>query len=375
MCFGRLFGVALFFAGALAARAAGGPGAASVVVTADEARGVVRVLECEGGRGIAEHRAPAPLALAPATSADGAAVVIATAANGLERLELPELAARARAAIGFAPTALAIGGGPDAIVLAGGTGALLALDAVTLAPLRDYAPGPGARVSALLDVAARRRVTVAFGDRDELWEIAYDRDAPPVLQGYVHDYRSGEAVPLPGRLTPRVFRVAGPSAALFAGAAAPEIGRLDGDGGFGIVNLDVRREIERPALPRLDAARVAAWRDGDARGWIVAGQGAPAPWTLAAGRWRAEPAAALRGTVEALASVASSPDGNDVVALVRDAHGAALWRIDPGGGPARRLPGPTVSDGAARLVASTDGACVALVDREGRWLAGWRTPR
>ena len=40
--------------------------------------------------------------------------------------------------------------------------------------------------------------SAAEKDIAEVWELTYDPTAPPVYEGYVHDYRSGEGVAAQG---------------------------------------------------------------------------------------------------------------------------------------------------------------------------------
>ncbi|NTV12069.1 MAG: cytochrome C oxidase Cbb3, partial [Zoogloea sp.] len=49
------------------------------------------------------------------------------------------------------------------------------------------------RVSAVYDSGPRHSFVAAMKDIPELWEIAYDRNAAPIFDGYVHDYKMGES--------------------------------------------------------------------------------------------------------------------------------------------------------------------------------------
>jgi len=329
----------------------------------------VAVLDCASGQPVASRALPAALAAEPALAPDGSALFVATRERELLRLASPDLREQARAPMPFDVGLLAAAAGADAIVLAGGhgDGALSAHDPDTLAELQRYRlPAPFA-VSAIRDTPARRRFAVAFADLDEAWEIAYDRNAPPVLQGLVHDYRSNEAVPLPGRLTSRRFELPDATQALFAGPAPYELARVDASGALGVVHLDVRRQIERPATtgPVLPG-RIAAWRDGARRGWLIAAPGARDAQVLEVGSWRVTGRVDARGEILALAAsgdrvlVAHAIDGGVAVSPVDAANGALL-------APLRRLGSPPLP---LRFVAG-NGDCVALVDRDDRWLAGF----
>ncbi|MBI2734094.1 MAG: c-type cytochrome, partial [Aquabacterium sp.] len=50
------------------------------------------------------------------------------------------------------------------------------------------------RVSAVYDAAPRQSFIVALKDLPELWEISYNPKAEPIHDGYVHDFRMGEAI-------------------------------------------------------------------------------------------------------------------------------------------------------------------------------------
>ena len=402
------------------------PAAAAGSLIAGGAPGQSRIelLECGTGR-LAGHTAlEAPLAAPPVLAADGSAVYAATASSELLRLSIPTLATAARVALAHRPAALAAGSGPDAILLAGGRGdeSLSAHDPVTLAELARYRhrDGKTATVSALMDNPGRSALVVGFDDLPETWEIVYDRAAPPVLLGFVHDYRNNEAVPLPGRLTARPFVVATPTRAFAPGPLPWELARIDVRGALGVINLEVRREIERPAVPPPGGPdRVAAWRapagdaaDGAAgnaagrprpdgmRGWVAAAPGASALVPMRAVGWRPLPPIELGGEVLALAP---EPWGPGVLVAHRGRDGILLSAVDPSDGAVRRLAelparqgersAPAHEDRAAqseramggripaqgtgaplRFVKGSDARCVALMDADGRWLGSIGAP-
>lgn len=329
----------------------------------------VELLDCASGRPVGSSAMPGALAAEPVLSPDGRALYASLRGGVLLRYSLPDLREQAHVALDFEATALALGDGPDAVVLAGGRGvnAMSAHDPVTLAELHRYRlPQPFA-VAAMRDAPARRRFVVAFADLAEAWEIAYGRDALPVLQGLVHDYRSSEAVPLPGRFTPRRFELPGATRTLIAGPAPYEVARLDHTGALGIVNLDVRREIERPAIATTPlATRVVPWRGDARRGWLIAGPGARHAEVLETSDWRVSARIEAGGEILALAAA----DGR-VLMAVAGADGTRVLRVDV----ARRIAEPLASGIAAtalplRFVPGS-GGCLALVDRDRRWLAGF----
>nr|MBP6801767.1 c-type cytochrome [Zoogloea sp.] len=59
------------------------------------------------------------------------------------------------------------------------------------------------RISAVYDAAPRKSFIAGLKDLPEVWEISYDPDAKPFFDGYVHDYKMGEAIATPGFLNPR----------------------------------------------------------------------------------------------------------------------------------------------------------------------------
>lgn len=105
------------------------------------------------------------------------------------------------------------------------------------------------RVSAVYDAAPRRSFVVALKDLPELWEISYDRDAPPIYDGLVHDYRMGEALAKPGFLGVRRTPLEEPLDDFFfdpsyqhvLGATRPAAGNEGGRAQ--VINVNVRRKI------------------------------------------------------------------------------------------------------------------------------------
>ena len=123
------------------------------------------------------------------------------------------------------------------------------------------------RVSAVYDAAPRSSFVVALKDLPELWEISYDRNAAPIFDGYVHDYRTGEGVAQPGFLGVRRTPLDEPLDDFFfdqsyryaLGATRP---RSDGAPNAQVVNLDVRRKVaELPiaGMPHLGSGITFAW--------------------------------------------------------------------------------------------------------------------
>ncbi len=367
---------ALFFllscAGTIAFAPAFGAEAQPVasVVLGEPGTTTIRVLDCADGGVLAEATTASPLTTAVALAPDQQSAYATTETAQLLRLSLPDLQEQARTRLAFRANALAVSGGVDAIVLAGGAGSpmLSALDPRSLAALFEYHLPEAATIATIVDVPKRSRFAVGFSDLPEAWEIAYDRDAPPVLQGLVHDYRMREAVELPGRLTPRRFGLPGATRALVAGAVAHELLRIDTSGRAGVINLDVRREIERPLLDTLPSpARIRAWAGTSTRGWIFSNDGSSALRILESGSWRTAAPMTAPGEVLAL----TRDDGAVIVAFAQTGN-TGIARLDVSVGAWKTL--AQVSGHAARPLRFVDGSgdCIALVDRDGRWLAGLR---
>src|SRR5690606_2144448 len=158
-------------------------------------------LECTSGRETASIPLPDAAALARVAPAPHRHAVLVAIGEQLLRLPLPSFAPATRAALPFRATPPAVSGGVDGTGPAPGAGEapLSAREPTTLGSLHEYRLDKGSRatVSSVVDRAPRSRFVVAFSERDEIWEIAYGRDAPPVLRGLVHDYRMREAVELP----------------------------------------------------------------------------------------------------------------------------------------------------------------------------------
>ena len=105
------------------------------------------------------------------------------------------------------------------------------------------------RVSAVYDAAPRKSFVVALKDIAELWEISYDPQAEPIHDGYVHDYRMGEAIAKPGYLGVRRTPLQEPLDDFFfdpayrhvIGTARPR--SPEAAPTAQVVNLDIRRKI------------------------------------------------------------------------------------------------------------------------------------
>jgi hypothetical protein len=137
-------------------------------------------------------------------------------------------------------------------------------------PGRDLAGRLEGPPEAIVPLPGRRSVLVTWPALGEWWEVSLDPAAPPVLDGFVHDYRTGEAIPKPGFLTPRRIPLPGPWTR-FAWTD-PRVAWLGAwrEGRVVIVHLEVRRAIADFEAPGAD---VAAARLGDDGVWRVPARG------------------------------------------------------------------------------------------------------
>lgn len=109
-----------------------------------------------------------------------------------------------------------------------------------------------AGVHAVFDVPSRRSFVVALDGVPELWEVNLDPAAEPIHDGFVHDYRMGEAIAKPGFLGVR--RTSLPQAVRVLGTDAPGTHVFTVPLGdplrIEVVNLDVRRPIATLQVPQ-----------------------------------------------------------------------------------------------------------------------------
>ena len=371
------------------------------------------LLDCPSGRVLARAAPGNGIADLAIIGAQRAAVI--SPDGRLSVFELPSLRRVAQrsglpadARLAVLPQLLAIGGRatPD-------SEALRLLDTGTLADLHEYRFDPPVTVADLQAAPARASLLAglaASGMPAEAWEIAVSPDAPPVLRGLVHDYRMGEAVPLPGQYTPRPIPLDSPSAALLPGPVPYAWLRIDADGRAAVLHLEVRRELVR--LPDFGGQWLAApwlaapWRRSEQSwGWIVGIRGTPQLYRLESPHWRLSPPLHLPGPLAALAAVAgpgavaepraaAEPTAAEPTAATAAAVAAAvevdgrvvLGQWDPltaafapvdGGAAAigsRGEGGEDREGGAGRpgpvsLRPSADRRCLALVAADGRWAA------
>ncbi len=205
----------------------------------------------------------------PKFTPDGRYVFFASRDGWVSKYDLRTLSLVAEIRVGINTRNIAVSG-DGRFVMAGNylPHTLVALDARTLDPIRVIdvrdTTGRTSRVSAVYDAAPRKSFVAALKDVPELWELTYDDRAEPVYEGYVHDYRSKEGIPVAGPFPPRRTKLDGilddfffdPTYAYVIGAAR------DGKGGQ-VVNLDVRRkvaDVPLPGLPHLASGISWTWQ-------------------------------------------------------------------------------------------------------------------
>lgn len=144
---------------------------------------------------------------------------------------------------------------------------LVILDARDLSILRVLDvrddKGRGSRVSAVYDAAPRQSFIAALKDIPEVWEIHYSDNPPPVYEGLVHDYRSGEGVAQKGPFPTRRIRLDEILDDFFFDQPYNHLIGAAREGRKGqVVNLNVRRriaEIDLPGMPHLGSGITWEW--------------------------------------------------------------------------------------------------------------------
>lgn len=130
------------------------------------------------------------------------------------------------------------------------------------------------RVSAVYDAAPRKSFVVALKDLPELWEISYDPKAEPIYNGYVHDYRMGEAIAESGTFGIKRTPLTTPLDDFFfdqgyrfaIGSARPKPGETLADSQ--VISLDARRaiaHIDLPGMPHLGSGITWPWTTPDGK--------------------------------------------------------------------------------------------------------------
>jgi len=120
------------------------------------------------------------------------------------------------------------------------------------------------RVSAVYDASPRHSFVAALKDVKELWEVSYDRSAPDIPTGLVHDYQYKEGAFVPGFLNPKRTELADYLDDFFFSQDYSEVMGASREAGKGqVVNLDVRRKIadlQLPGMPHLGSGITWEWQ-------------------------------------------------------------------------------------------------------------------
>ncbi len=131
-------------------------------------------------------------------------------------------------------------------------------------PVTDASGKQSSRVSAVYTAAPRHSFVVALKDVPEAWEIRYDKNAPEVWEGLVHDYRMREGNPLPGQFTPRRIKLDQVLDDFFFTQDYVNLLGASREATKGqVVNLDVRRKIadlDLSGMPHLGSGITFDWQ-------------------------------------------------------------------------------------------------------------------
>jgi len=127
--------------------------------------------------------------------------------------------------------------------------------------LRDLAKRP-LEPAQLVDAAPRKSIVAIMRDGLEAWEILYDANAPPVFDGYVHDYRSGEGIAATGPFPVRRIALELPIGPALFDPAFDHLIATEGRERLAVINLNVRRVIAHIVVAAQHLPQAgASWRD------------------------------------------------------------------------------------------------------------------
>lgn len=202
----------------------------------------------------------------PGFSVDGRYAFLASGVGWITQYDLHRGAKVAEIRAGIRSRGAALSGDGRYLLVANDQPpSLVMLDARDLAPrevieVGDEAGRPS-RVSGVYDAPTRHSFIVALQDIPELWELRYDAGAPPVYQGFVHDFRLGEGVPVPGEFPPRRLLIEEPLDDLLFDPEYFYVLGVAGSGRVLAIDLDARRRLaslDLPGRPRTGAG--VRWR-------------------------------------------------------------------------------------------------------------------
>lgn len=198
--------------------------------------------------------APAPVTGTPLYSASQHAMYVATATGSLAAYDLRGHQWVAQVDLGAPVTRLALSG--DGQWLAAATTSPPALHLLDSA-LNVHARHASAtldgktvsHITSIEDAPQRQSFIIGQADIPELWEVSYDRQAKPIYDGLVHDFRMGESIAKPGFLgvrrtpldAPLDLRAYGPAHRHVVGSSRGPHG--DTPPTLQIIHLDIRRRI------------------------------------------------------------------------------------------------------------------------------------
>ena len=223
----------------------------------------------DGDRMARIHRFPSRFALhgGPKFSPDGRYVYFASRDGWISKFDLWNMSVVAEVRAGINTRNAAVSADGRLVAVANTLpGTVVILDAdlelVTIIEARTLAGDPS-RVSAVYDAAPRSSFVAALKDVPEIWEISYDENAAPIHDGFVHDYKMGESIALPGYLNPRRTRLTAPmDDFFFTQDYANVMGTARGGRGQ-VVNLNVRRRIadlDIDGMPHLGSGITWEWQ-------------------------------------------------------------------------------------------------------------------
>lgn len=366
---------ALFLVGAAAGAGASDPGDPVVFVDVGARR--LSAISCAQGRPLGALPLPEAGGPGPGLWLDPERTqVVVVGSTSLFTVDATRFAVRRSTRLPIEARHAALGTGPDGVIVVAGptlgsgepaSWRMIALDRDDLTIAHEWTL-PSA-LSALRAETSRSRFLVTFAALPLAWEVDWSRAAEPVLKGLVHDYRGGEAVPLPGRFTPREIPLPAPARRVIPGAAGVEVVHVDATGRGTILNLNVRRVTE--PIDLVGARWTLPYGDLTSRGWLS---------ITADGRvWRIEAPSGRRQDLEPLGAptlAAMSIGSQALVALRDEPSGGAILRLSgPGLGQRQRMPMPVgTAVPPLEWFPSMSGRCAALIDAAGRWLTGVTMP-
>lgn len=342
----------------------------------------IAVVDVEHGEVVQRFPSRSALLESAQISPDGRFLYVGTHSGWVTQYDLRHLSVAAEVRMGFALRHLVLSSDGRFLAAASDEPGSLVLLSADLQSMRHIMVGSldgrqTSRIAALHDAPPRKSFVAALEDVAELWEIAYDEGAAPIFDGYVHDYRMGEAIAKPGFLNPRRTPLAAPLVEFafdtdhhnVLGTMLHPDAAGDHEATVKVVNLDVRRQIAElrvPGHPRMSGGTRLEWNGHpvlaspnrargaidiiDLHSWkLVTSIATPGPgsyvrthehspylWTdstLTAGtkdtltlldKRTLKPATTLREAGHRLSEVQFSQDGRDAVVLADGKDGALI---------------------------------------------------